>query len=294
MNRGYENLIEHLGTRQEHLESWLGRPIEGGRILVPRRPWRIEGDALVFPGNPVVMVERGIESARVLDEFIQLSTPADVARFARHYGPLGLCKHGLPAGHPLSSDSPLLAFDLRRLSDPSPSCSWASSEPVAAWQALAARACRLLEHAAAVRVRRRFTPGPEVQAWLDSLRDSPAFDDLREPRRIVTEEINWWLAAVGIGVRITLQGRNFIPRLWGHAQGILGVIAVQLLAALTGAESVAMCDGCGQPYQGKRPPSKGKQVGPNLARRNFCAACKAAGVPHRFAARDWYRKHKGR
>src|SRR5579885_2523363 len=35
-----------------------------------------------------------------LDAFLALRTPADIEQFVLRYGPLGLCRHGLPSSHP--------------------------------------------------------------------------------------------------------------------------------------------------------------------------------------------------
>ena len=309
MNDSQEPLLKALGTRKVALQSWLGRPIEAGVILVPPSP-RLDGDALVMQRSGRLK-ERRIDGARVLDEFVGLASGADVLRFARKYGNLGLCAHGLPALHPVRFPrSSMLAFELLRYPDirewiarhPETDdmvCFGRVREPVAAWLALSRRAEEVLKFVAALRLRdkrrsrKRVAPPAHVQQWFDALGRDPAFRPFRQPWRAVAETLGWWLDAADIGVQLAANNSLLAPQFQSASRGIFGVIAIQLLLAATKAEGLAVCDGCQRPYQGLRPPMKGKQVGPHEAKRNFCQECKKRGVPHRLAARDWWRTHHG-
>jgi hypothetical protein len=57
------------------------------------------------------------------------------------------------------------------------------------------------------------------------------------------------------------------------------------------AEGLASCAGCKMPFVSSRPPLSGKQVGPQVAKRDYCRDCRKAKVPQRDAARD-YRQRK--
>ncbi|MEM7583087.1 MAG: hypothetical protein AAF560_06880, partial [Acidobacteriota bacterium] len=76
------------------------------------------------------------------------------------------------------------------------------------------------------------------------------------------------------------QSPNSAMQLTGGTFGLLGV---QILAAISGANHVAMCDACGYPFVPSRKPQQG--------RRTYCpnAECKQAG--NRARQSDYYKRH---
>ena len=98
--------------------------------------------------------------------------------------------------------------------------------------------------------------------------------DLYVARRAFTLELRQ-LTALGRlrpGVTWLKDG----PPQFGIETDPFGALLLQLFHAVSGTHTLAVCSGCGQPY-----PRSGRK--PQAGRRNYCAACRDAGVPWRDA-----------
>ncbi len=293
----------------------LGRQIDGTTILVPSDPPRLVKGGLRCPSS--LLVERRLtEEDRILDRFVQLASATDheICAFAAEYGPLGICLHDLPAGHGNQARSILVSwrfcFDAALRNLPAGPCLAVNPEPIAAWRSYSKRAAALLKIAARLRFRiDRRIPEP---LWYEAdglsteiLRScgllSPMADLqssttkatqwLRDPWWRLAENLNSWLELTGVAPSATPVANGFKIQFRGTNRGLFGLIAVQLLFACNRSEGLTICSACGRPYVSHRPPLAGKMVGSYKAKRNFCLECKRAGIPERFAARD-YRKRK--
>lgn len=72
-------------------------PVE--QLSIPRHI-NLAGNALYWYDDPMDDYKRDkANDTGALNAFIKVKTTDDVLRFARRYGPLGLCKHGLPHMH---------------------------------------------------------------------------------------------------------------------------------------------------------------------------------------------------
>ncbi len=105
-------------TEQNKIAAWkttlgspplrrCGRPtrIQPFELLVPR-DIRLERDRLVwtetYDRDPETDGYRHVPtSPMAMDNFLKLSaaTPQEILRYAKQWGPIGFCKHGLPASH---------------------------------------------------------------------------------------------------------------------------------------------------------------------------------------------------
>ena len=88
------------------------------------------------------------------------------------------------------------------------------------------------------------------------------------------EAVNRWLHLAN--VRLSLSWSIGVEKASLELEtGTFGMSGVQLLAAITGAQTLSICDGCGRPYvrEGRRP-----QAG----RVNFCADCRDKKVPEKL------------
>lgn len=90
MTMSYDQLADVQGR--------LNRPLAANTWRVPRT-MRIDRDRLIW--------EMGNANARVitsgsglLEDFLALVSEEQVLRYARRWGPLQLCEHGFPQGHP--------------------------------------------------------------------------------------------------------------------------------------------------------------------------------------------------
>jgi hypothetical protein len=101
-----------------------------GGLFVPEV--ELQGDWLVWPapsGGRVVNPR-----ATMITEFAQLRDPAAILRFAKIWGPLGLCRHDLPWPH----DGPQGRCWVRTRDD------GAWHEPVSVWQKMAGQVAVML------------------------------------------------------------------------------------------------------------------------------------------------------
>ena len=285
-------------------EGWLGKsgPLTGGPVL-PRYVELNKG--LLFysgswdpgkeapPKDDGEAMQRALENpkastAKMLDVFIAIRDEAAVERFAKRYGVLDMCKHGIPSGH-----NPPRSFLLRGTEFCLPIVEhYMSFETPESWLVFVKHACALLRIGASVLDGK---PGSE-EDWMQvyslywkpddvELREglaNMASTDLDAGRSFLAERINEWLTW-GC-VKPSLSWSEGRPR-FALAGRTFGVLGVQLLTAVTRTHGVSICDGCAKTYlrEGRKP-----QAG----RRNFCLDC---GEPtaSRLRQQDWARKQEG-
>lgn len=215
---------------------------------------------------------RDTDKRSLLDAFIKLdgATPEAYLKFARQYGVLLLCEHGVPTGHNPE------AFQRA-------GCSPTGLEPVSVWRHFARHIKATLSIAGSLH---RKEIG-SAEDWATIFEENPD----------VTKPIPWWerspeadkLALTDI-VQEYLELGNVSPRFWWindiptitlDGPGVLGTLAVQLAFAVSASAGLAVCGHCGQPYFPERKPA--------IGRRNYCQECRDRGEPQRAASRDWQR-----
>lgn len=242
---------------------------------------------------------------RMLEGFIRLAD-ADaeaVVKYARRWGVLGLCKHGLPDTHtievgrylrrPVVSGSMVCAHPMA--SDKS----W-WYEPLAAWQDLARQAKATLTLAVALHRQELGdpeewailpeylleiveppvgpTPGHALEfrrSWDPTPTSAPT--TLEDGRAALAWHIDHWLHWGQVRNRFRWDDRS--PALELQPHGLFGAIAMQVASRVTGRDALAICHNCQMPYQPTKRPD------PN--RRNYCPQCREAGAPQRDARRDY-------
>ena len=214
----------------------------------------------------------------MLESFIGLAngTPQRILGYARSYGPLGLCDHGLPATHHPGATAMgrLDTFDLNwpRGCEPAGFVVdgvWTFQEPIAGWRRLAREALAI-----AVRIasrqdqtgQRRF----ETTLWL-------------------AEQLNTWLKIGHVGpvAQVTVEGGEpfavaaLVPTI--GADNLFGHLALRLLFAATGARGLALCSGCGEWFT----PVYGQRTG----ERSWCPRQRCQKAKQAAASAD-YRQRK--
>lgn len=240
-----------------------------------------------------------IDFTGALDRFVRLKTGKDVLRFSRRYGVLDFCQHGLPATHnPRFLSIPLLGLvQSTNLWKPietgihsSPGfmiedqgerqwCEPIRSEAIEGWLFWSRMAAALLNVAASM-TRGQSTSRDDWDVIITEESDEiPRLIDSLLARgwaaRIYLQEaVNRWLhlANVRLSLSWPIEDEKASLTLEADTFGLLGI---QLLAALTGAQALAVCDGCDSPYI--RPNRR-----PQTGRANYCPECKAAKVPERL------------
>ncbi len=245
------------------------------------------------PGAPDVDVTGALEL------FAKLSTGEGVLGFARRYGVLEFCEHRLPATHnprPLSIplfgliESPSLwkpvevgtgrlpSFLIEDSGD-RPWCEPTGVEAIEDWLYWAKFAASILNIASAL-IGDHPTKREdwEIVITSESEERSKLIDSLLSRNWIakvyLQGAVNIWLHLANVRLALSWPIGTPTPVLELEAN-TFGVLAVQLLTAVTGAQSLTVCDGCTRPYvrEGRRP---------QRGRANYCPSCRSNGVPGRI------------
>jgi hypothetical protein len=180
---------------------------------------------------------------KLLDAFTRLATsePGEVVGFARRWGVLGLCQHGLVADHeryPGLADEP---------------CRLQYAEAVERWRYYADAMKRALEEGAKLRGQRKL--------GAQSARATKRIEDfLLVCRRLV-------LYFGGLRPVLVVEGGRFEIKLSGasYSTGLAAALTTQFLFAVAGAAGIASCAGCGALFMPRRRPAKN--------RRSYCTEC---------------------
>lgn len=228
--------------------------------------------------------------------------PEAFLAFARSWGLLELCHHGLPASHNPPTFPPHEAAGLRwtalsaleaglpevtrSILEKAPTgsldahCGRAGPEPVERWRLFSRQASALMRIAA--RLHRD---------------EEPPAEDWRIVYESSAREAPWWRRGVGLerfklGNVVTewLRLGNVRPVAVWHTDGeggvrlemavggLFGAIARELAFLIARVDGFEPCAECGRFFTPKRRPVAG--------RRSFCPSCRKAGAPHKHANRD--------
>jgi hypothetical protein len=276
-----------------------GRP----RVLIARwpAPARIDLDPehqwLLWHGGarPALLRVRPDMYDEVLEQFVRLGEASDeeILKFARRWGLLG--RHDL-GNYPDLLDR---AEDVRDdvVATLAGMTQWRGQgrEPLAAWRCWSHHAGALLRVSDELRHGRLGAPGdvamlcqPSPQAdtwpnaaglqpwWLRQPDHAPPAPTLRNHRALVEVFTERWIEAGH--VRPTLRWTANARTVELAGRGLLGALAINLLAAVHGATSLAVCSGCSALYLPSRTPRE--------TQRHFCNRCRDDGEPLRHAKRD--------
>jgi hypothetical protein len=245
-----------------------------------------------------VNMPEAVDLTGALDRFARLRSGEDVLRFAQRYGVLDLCQHGLPQTHnprllsiPLFGliQSPSLWKPVEVGTEQQPSfviqergerpwCEAAGVEAISVWLYWSRMAAAILNVASALR---RNVPTQradwEVIITEESEERSSLIESLLARRWIgqiyLQEAVNRWLHLANVRLSLSWAIGLEDPSLQIEAD-TFGLLGVQILSAVTGAQSLAICDGCGKPYVRERRR-------PQTGRANYCLDCRERKVPER-------------
>ena len=272
------------------------------RRRAPRFSWRtyfsrvlIEDGSLVFEAGERAEVK---PSPSMLTNFVEIASERSniekrserLARFAAHFGPLGLCKqHQFPitASHSCPPD-------IRPERDPP-----ATLESARAWLYHAARLRAVLQVVACLRSRRPVRPADwavlSAGTW-----GAPGVAvigahgklHLRPPEKVPGPRLASRTVANGVDMLLRISGLRPVCRYrHGHftlqvepeTPSLIGALAYQIMLLVCKSDGLALCTACGEPYvPTKRPADR---------RRNYCKKPACIRARHRDAVRD-YRTRK--
>ncbi|MEX0754702.1 MAG: hypothetical protein WD556_06225 [Actinomycetota bacterium] len=256
----------------------------------------------------------------LLDGFVRLAEDEDgqeILAYARRWGTLDLCRHGLPRSHP---GVPSGNLALRVLQAPRPSAagggSWCEAasqrewrvEPCSGWRRTGTVFALMTR--AMIAVKKNEAPDPKVWGGLHP--EFARISDLRsfrgvppakrglahrasapprpeplplstvqqtdEARRYVGFLLDDLLRLADL--RLAFQWTENVPKLTlSSAGGLFVALVIQLVLAATGGVGFAICSGCARPYAPIRRPANG--------RRNYCVDCRDRKISARDAKRDY-------
>jgi hypothetical protein len=266
--------------------AWRLRPKAGGRKaakLALRR--RSRADAARSQWNA-----RHIPpGADMLRAFVKLADapPERILAFARRWGPLGICRHKLPAAHLLDCEP--LGWD-----------GGGGWEPLERWRHYAARAQAALLVAHWLRAGGKGdVPGfgalvrDMAKVLLAAGRFGPK-PRIRPPDwwALITGVVNEWIEVGGVRPRLLLSGdmpdiarasaarpRLVLTPTWRFPVpefSLFGALGMQLAFAVSGERGIAPCSVCGTMFE------PGRQLRPDES--HYCDDCRASGAPQRAAS----------
>lgn len=230
----------------------------------------------------------------MLSRFVAIRDGRGVVAFARRYGVLGICKHGLPATH----NTPAMPGALGReglgcmpllsagaAGDPQDYTFW---EPLAIWLSTVWAANAILHLATASYTGRMAEPFAVSLAYGLAAKEAADpqvvhFHQTR-PREMLAALVNWWLYIGGTSVALDWTGSVPSIRLSGarlpFVPATFGVLAGQLMLAVARAHALLICSYCASPYLREKRYQPRRWKG-----RNYCPKCHTEGVPGRLRQR---------
>jgi hypothetical protein len=256
-----------------------------------------EHESLVWSGGarPALIRARPDMYGELLERFVGLGEASDeeILKFARRWSLLGHHDLGNYPDLLARAEEPLdrVVAALAELTQ------WTrhGREPLAAWRCWSHHARALLRVAAALREARVARPediamlchpSPTADTWPDTaglqplwLRrpdSSPPPPTLRNHRELVEIFVERWIRAGH--VRPVLHWTATVRTIELFGRGLMGALAVSLLAAVQGVSSLTVCSGCANVYVPDRTPRE--------TQRHFCRRCRDDGEPLRQAKRD--------
>ncbi len=238
--------------------------------------------------------------SRVLEGFVKLAdAPAEkVLDYARRFGVLGICEHGVPASHnrgpfppqlgPQTACRPLGYFDFLDRDRSEGLAARACWEPVEVWWRFARQARAMLDIAAHLHQDQRPRAESWRTLWASSLgwtegEPEPWKDwDSEDARRELADPLNMWLALGVAPPLLRWEGSGPPAVLLGG--GLFGTLAVQLMSAVTRTRGLSLCSECGDPYPPERQPRAGE--------KNYCQECRSQGKPGLNATKAYQRRKR--
>lgn len=236
------------------------KPFQSGKVFVPSDvslgdgvlEWSLSSPKWIAPGTGM------------LQRFLDLHTAddADILKYARKWGVMGLCKHDLPASHMN------VMFGIQYGTKP---CEWMIRghesltfiESLNVWRMYSSAAAAIVDIAA------HLNHGKKPPADLFGRLLFRASLGSSDPRREIELEMSGWLSVGQCGPSFYWQqnlsrwqislGSNALPNLFGS-------LALKLMLAVSNTEGMAFCSLCPRSYMVSKRPN------PN--RNNYCPACR--------------------
>ena len=266
----------------------LERLLPVGELMVPNDV-ELEGEWLCWGWgvDPLQWTTRR-PGPHILRDFVRLADGdgPTIRAYARRWGILGICEHGLPSSHLGNEDGTPRCRPLSRREDPA----WRfdGREPLERWRHFARQARAILNLAASLHTDQ---PGqPEDWQVVVQHRKQPVpwwRPSVEAEWILLSSVVQEWIRIGDVRpvmARGPTQGRQVE---FGSSAGgtrLFGTLACQLLFTIARVTGVAVCSACAAIYTPTRRPRPDQ--------RRYCQSCRAGGVPQRDAQRDRQRRRR--
>jgi hypothetical protein len=253
----------------------IDRPVDATSWGVPKRielrEDRIYWD--IYPGKQIG------PSAGMFEAFYKLgdAPPQSILGFARKYGVLQICEHGLPCSHNHQTSEQCYPLGWH---DRQPRQQIHCWEPLEAWRSLSRQALGVVK--VADRLLQSETGRPEDwrAVYARSGREAPWWQqEVSAERVLIAECVNEWLKLGDVHPHVRWNGHEKKPTVKLGGSGLFGALAVQLALAVGQSAGFAVCTHCRREY----PPRERR---PKAGQRHFCPECREAGIPSRYSLAD--------
>ena len=260
----------------------LDRPIKPGMLRVPKRVELLNNqlhyndtDYRLVPTSPVL-----------LQSFIALKEADNnsILRFAKRWGVLRICRHGLPDSHlPYGQMNDQVMGHAFKFCSPQDTdlvegCWYC--ERISEWRTWAAEIEAVLNIAA--NLNNGKVGSDQDWAQLSKWIEEGVWDLLYEPLeplesqfRLFIWVLRGWIEVANLHPSLTRKDGKW--SLSFFTGGLFQGLTLRLILAVTTTDSLAVCSACGVSYFPERRPDS--------QRRNYCQLCRRSGVPIRDAQR---------
>ncbi|HEX5731512.1 MAG TPA: hypothetical protein VF131_01665 [Blastocatellia bacterium] len=244
---------------------------------------KVEQDHLIYSVRDRSVSLNPLKPFQVLEDFLGLEGASDdhIVIFAKRWGVLGICEHGLPASHNsmyIPFDGPLaqeiLQKGYRDTCLPVRNSGDMGYEPLEAWRFWIQQANTIIRLAADLHSNRR----GDIKYW-QILRYNPHhfegfLGNNKTPsnpppvvlgRIILASYLNGWLQLTGVQPFFYWEGHQTFLRLasWTTDQ-LLSVLGTQMMLMINRSSGYALCSSCGRPFFLRR--------GQGISRNVYCDA----------------------
>jgi transposase-like protein len=223
----------------------------------------------------------------LLAEFPKLAdaSPSAIRNYARRWGVLKICAHGLPCGH---NPPPVVGMESGLVTWCYP-LGWPDTcwEPLDRWRHFARQTRAMLNIAAYVHAGKPGRPedwqtvyeDAKTDAWQHVHQGGPFWERLtcEAARARLGLLLDERLALGHVRPQLTWSGKTHEIVLKGS--GLFGALTAQLLMVISRTDGLLICSGCGQAYDPK--PRR-----PRAGTRHYCQTCRHHSIPQRDAMVD--------
>jgi hypothetical protein len=251
------DMLNAAGELERPLQSYQYAPPEiiklHGHIII----WK-EKDF----GQINLFREKRRPNPNLLFKFIKLrkASPQQIFDFARKWGVLGICKHGLPYTH---IPQPTLETDFKYWCEPLETKEGYFWEPIQSWREYASWTYAILKIAVNLHQGKLGDVNDWKVIYGRHPKSPPNLNPLTLDKSLLSALINHWVEISNLRPRFDWSEKGIFV---SFDSNLFGVIASQLLMVISRTQGLGICSNCSQPFIPLNRRPKANQ-------RNYCQQC---------------------